>query len=181
MLPIMLQRIQLQECFQQDLTFQHKMRKESMLKMVKKTLNEYTITQFNRFALRIPVRSEIVKRSYTPREMTYGQLKKKIKDTVVNNLDPAPFRTEVNLRISIAFAPLIFGLLGTVLGIRLKKGSQAVGFGISIVVILFYYGLLLLSISLSTRGLVPSFILTWFPNFVTILAGMFLWSRLARQ
>jgi len=96
--------------------------------------NEYTITKFNRFALRIPVRTETAKRSYTPREMTYRQLKAKIKESIVKNLDPAPLRSEVNLRIAIAFAPLIFGLLGTVLGIRLKKGSQAVGFGARILV-----------------------------------------------
>jgi lipopolysaccharide export LptBFGC system permease protein LptF len=143
--------------------------------------SQYTITKFNAFALRIPAKIESEPRVFSPREMTYGELESKIAESHRQNQNPAGLETEENLRVAIAFSPLVFVVLGTVLGIRLRKGSKSVSIGVSLVVILVYYGLFVLMVSLSSQGFLPSFLLTWFPNLLTLAAGGILWRRLAKQ
>lgn len=143
--------------------------------------NEYTITKFSKFALRIPTTIESEQRPLTPRELTYSQLKNKIEESGKNHSDPAPWQTEKDLRIAIAFAPLVFIVLGTTLGIRIKKGNKAIGVGMSVVVILIYYGLYYPMISLASRGFFASSLLTWMPNITALGIGVFLWSRLIKQ
>lgn len=143
--------------------------------------NEYTITRFNRFVLRIAPDMEGQQRTSSPREMTYGELKEKIQSAIKEKAAVAPLKTEYHLRIAVAFAPLVFIAFGTVLGIQLKKGSKSMSVGMSLVVILVYYGLFVLMISLSSQGFFSSFVLTWLPNFITMGAAVLLWARLARQ
>lgn len=143
--------------------------------------SEYTITKFNRFSLRIPTRDESGPPQITPREMDFTQLRAKLKEAAARHLSTAPYTTESNLRIAIAFAPAVFVMLGTALGILFRKGSKSVGIGISVVVILVYYGLFLLSVNLSSRGVLPPVLLTWIPNLIALSAGAAIWRELARQ
>ncbi len=143
--------------------------------------NEYTITKFNRYALRIPVTMDLEKRVPTPRELTFSELQDAIRAQREHNTSPAPYQTERDMRVAIAFAPVFFVFLGAVLGIRLRKGSKAVGIGMSVVVILSYFGLLVLMVPLSSEGLGNSTLLTWIPNLAAGGAGAALWSKLARQ
>jgi lipopolysaccharide export system permease protein len=143
--------------------------------------NEYTITKFNRFSLRIPTKDEGEAPQITPREMDYSQLRAKMKEAAAQNLPVTPFKTESNLRIAISFAPTVFVLLGTALGILFRKGSKSVGIGISIVVILVYYGLFIMSVNLSSRGLFSPAVLTWIPNLIALTVGAAVWRKLARQ
>ncbi len=132
---------------------------------------EYTITKFNKLALRIPANIENVERALTPREMTYSQLQVKIKESVQNHLSSTPLRTENNLRIALSFAPFVFVLLGTGLGVRIKKSSRSAGIGMTLVILLVYYGLLILAISLSSQGFYSPLVLTWIPNLVALAVG----------
>ncbi|MBI3012505.1 MAG: LptF/LptG family permease [Elusimicrobia bacterium] len=143
--------------------------------------NEYTITKFNRLAIRIPSRQEGMERKVTPREMSWSELKQKIRESEESRQNPAPWQTENHLRIAVAFAPLFFVLLGVGLGIRFKRGSKAVGIGMSLIVILVYYGGLMLAVPISSQGTLPPILLTWFPNAVMLLAGAHLVWKVSRQ
>ena len=103
--------------------------------------------------------------------MNYSQLKWEIQRNpnetdLINRL-----LTEIHLRIAIAFAPLAFVILGIGMGVRFKKGAKSISIGLSLVIILLYYGLFIFSVALSSQGFMPPFILTWFPNALTFAVG----------
>lgn len=143
--------------------------------------SEYTITKFNKFSLRIPSKIENEERVKTPREFNYAELQNKVRESIEKNMTPAPWKTERDLRIALAFTPTVFIILGVILGVQLKKGSKSIGIGMSLVIILLYYGLLVLMIPLSSQGLSNTFLLTWTPNLIALFAGLIGWIRLARQ
>ena len=143
--------------------------------------SEYTITKFNKFALRIPARMDQEQRVQTPREMDYAALRAKIRETSMAHADPSPWITERDLRIAIAFAPLAFIVLGIGLGLLFRRGSKSISIGISIVVILLYYGLSMLTISLASQGFLSPLLLTWTPNLCALAAGAWIWRKLATQ
>lgn len=143
--------------------------------------NDYSITQFNRFAVRIPEKTESDERILTPREMTLSQLRGKIREAIEKKEDVAPLLTENHIRIAGAFAPLVFGVLGMALGIQFKKGSKSLSTGLSIVIILIYYGLLMISVSFSVQGKIPPLVSTWIPNITLFALGAYFFRKLLRH
>ncbi|OGR81141.1 MAG: hypothetical protein A2636_01505 [Elusimicrobia bacterium RIFCSPHIGHO2_01_FULL_64_10] len=143
--------------------------------------SQYTITKFNRFALRVPAEMSDEPKSASVREMSVGDLRSGIDESLKKNVSAAPLLTEQNLRIAAGFTPFVFVALGIALGVKLKKGSRSAGIGMSLVVVALYYGLLLLSVSLSNQGAAPAVLLTWVPNAAALAAGAALWRRLAKQ
>lgn len=141
---------------------------------------EYLITKFNRFALRIAPESAKEARNLTPREMTYSQIAKKLSEAREGELNPAPWKTEIHLRTALAAAPTLFAGLGILLGIQLRRSSRAVGIGLSLMIILLYYSILLLSVPVASSGYGPALLLTWLPNFFMMAAIFFLWNRLQK-
>lgn len=90
-------------------------------------------------------------------------------------------QTELHLRNVVAVTPFIFIVLGVALGLKVERGSRAMGFGISLLVVLGYYLLLITGITLSERGTFPSSVALWMPNLVTLgLAALLLW-RVAKR
>ncbi len=142
---------------------------------------QYNIMKFERFSLRIPVQTEEGPRPIAVREMTYAELKEKAAEAVRDHLSPASWRTEVHARIAAAFAPALFILLGTVLGVRVKRGSKSIGVGMSLIVISIYYGLLVFMISVAAQGLYPPMVLAWVPNLMALGIGGALWFKVAAQ
>ncbi|MBI2119596.1 MAG: LptF/LptG family permease [Elusimicrobia bacterium] len=143
--------------------------------------NEYSITKFNKLALRMPTQEEDSLRVFSPREMTLRELKNKMKEEVGKKFNIAPLQTEKHLRISVAFAPFVFIILGTALGVPLKKGGKSVSIGISIIIIVIYYGLLVLSTSLASQGFLFPIFWVWIPNLTALALGLPLLFRLAKQ
>ena len=113
--------------------------------------------------------------------MTFSELRAKARESVENHLSPARWDTEANLRIAIAFAPFLFVLLGIALGVQFKKNSRSIGVGLSLIIIVLYYGLFLFFTSLASQGAFSPLLLTWCPNLIILAAGIFLWRRMARQ
>lgn len=141
---------------------------------------EYLITKFNRFSLRIPQEKKADPRQLTAREMNYTLLKEKMHESVQNHISPAPFQAEIHLRIAIACAAAIFSAVGILLGIQLKKGGRTVSIGVSLLLIIFYYGIFLFVVPIAAEGHLHPFLLIWLPNFFMIASAAFLWIRLAK-
>lgn len=141
---------------------------------------EYLITKFNRFALRIAPQGTREARNFTPREMTYSEITKKLSEVRESGLNPAPWKTEIHLRTALAAAPTLFAGLGILLGIQLRKSGRAVGIGLSLIIILIYYSILLLLVPLASGGYGSALLLTWLPNFFVMATIFFLWKRHAK-
>lgn len=83
------------------------------------------------------------------------------------------YLTEIHKKISISFGVFAFVLLGGIIGIRLKKSSLALGFGISTALFVFYYVLLVLGEQLSDNGIINPAITIWFPNVLTLFLCLY--------
>jgi len=88
---------------------------------------------------------------------------------------------ELHKRFSIPIACLIFGLIGTPLGIRSRRAGKSGGFAISIGLILIYYIFITGGENLGDEGKIPAVLATWTPNLLLGGLGAVLLTRMARQ
>jgi lipopolysaccharide export system permease protein len=79
---------------------------------------------------------------------------------------------ELQKRISISYACLIFGLIGAPLGIRQSRTGRSAGIAISIFVILVYYLVLGTAARLADSGAVTPITATWIPNGLITVAAI---------
>jgi len=94
-------------------------------------------------------------------------------------------RTELRLsvekhkRIAIAFAPLVFGLVGVPLGLQSNRSGKGAGFALALGISLVYYLLLSISSTLAGKGMVPTVIALWVPNCCFLIGGSYFLHRTA--
>ena len=87
------------------------------------------------------------------------------------------YRIEIASRFALALAPLVFFLVGAPLGVVLDKRGRSAGFGISLLIIFFYYGLTIsgMVICKKYQQLFPWSIFA--PALLTGVAGLWLWKQ----
>jgi len=91
--------------------------------------------------------------------------------------DPITFRKaiiELNRRLALPFAVVVFSILGLPLGVVTKKGGKSVGFVISLVIFLIYFILFSQGIAFSESGHLPAFMGPWVSNLAFLVLGLFL-------
>ncbi len=97
---------------------------------------------------------------------------------------PADFareaRVELNKRVAIPAAAVVFALVGFPLGIRNRRGGKGYGLTASVALVVAYYVLLNNGELLATGGKVPVAVGMWLPNLALLLLGAFLFRRAAR-
>ena len=81
---------------------------------------------------------------------------------------------EIQSKISLPFVCLVFGLIGSALGLRPQNTTKATGFGICVALIFSYYLLSFVSESMGIWGLVTPVMAAWLPNILGLLAGTWL-------
>jgi lipopolysaccharide export system permease protein len=73
---------------------------------------------------------------------------------------------ELNRRLAIPFACLIFGFLGPAFCTRIGKTGRLGGFSFSLSILIFYYVLLIMGESLAKAQRIPPFWGGWIPNII---------------
>lgn len=86
----------------------------------------------------------------------------------------------IHQKIALPFACIVFGLVGSALGIRPQRTSKATGFGISVLVIFAYYMLMSVGDALGLSGAAPPQLAAWLPNLFGLAVGIWLLFRLNR-
>ncbi len=86
----------------------------------------------------------------------------------------------IHQKIALPFACLVFGLVGSALGIRPQRTSKATGFGISVLVIFAYYLLMSMGDALGLSGVMPPQLAAWLPNVFGFGVSFWLLFRLNR-
>ncbi|MGE3062883.1 MAG: LptF/LptG family permease [bacterium] len=89
--------------------------------------------------------------------------------------------TEIHKKFSISFGVFAFVLLGSIIGISLKKSSLALGFTISTVLFVIYYMMLVLGEQMADKGAANPAVSIWFPNYITLLVCAILIYRLMNR
>jgi len=84
------------------------------------------------------------------------------------------YLVEINKKISMPFACIIFMLIGTPIGVMSKKGGIAQGAVTSILFFLIYYVFLIGGEELADMAIISPFIAMWAPNFLLLGVGIYL-------
>jgi LPS export ABC transporter permease LptG len=84
----------------------------------------------------------------------------------------------LNRRSALSLAPLVFSLLGAILGLRIRRGGKSAGVLLTIIVVIFYYLLSLLGESLARAGTMSPYIGPWLATiFILALSLLFLFVK----
>ena len=83
-----------------------------------------------------------------------------------------------HLKLSTAFTPLLFALLGIPLGLAVRKGSRAAALGGAVMIALVgYYPLVMLAGALAANGALAPVVAAWMPNVALALPGAWLFNH----
>ena len=89
------------------------------------------------------------------------------------------FSIEKHKRIAIAFAPLVFALVGVPLGLQSSRSGKGAGFSLALAIALVYYLLLSIASTIAGKGVIPVAIALWLPNVCFICGGSYFLHRTA--
>lgn len=95
--------------------------------------------------------------------MTFSELLEKIRQPRQVRMHPN-YVTEFHKKFSIPFASLIFVLIATPLGIRVRRSGRFSGFSLSFALALTYYLLFVLAETLGDKGRISPALSVWIPN-----------------
>jgi len=118
------------------------------------------------------------------REMTFRDLRElvqrfdrgeKVEDPRVQQ--PVTYRLELQRRLALPVAPLLFALVGVPLGLRRARGARSWGALLCIAVVFGYYTLLSVSQFLGGDGVIPPVAALWLPNLAFAALAAFLLLR----
>lgn len=97
-----------------------------------------------------------------------------------NQREVRKMRLRLQQKLSLPFACLAFGIVGATMGVRPQRTSRAAGFGVSLIIIVSYYLLIILGQALYQFGVFNAFFAGWLPTIAALSAGLFLLIRLNR-
>lgn len=116
-----------------------------------------------------------------PEEMTIRELSGFINLKKKMGVAVTDFLIQLNMKLAIPFASLVFALLGAPLGISPRRASSSIGLGLSIIVIFLYYILTFLSLAIGELNIISPALAAWLPNLITAGVGWYILSRKAVQ
>ncbi len=142
------------------------------------------VMQFSRQEFRIPQTPlDIASQSRDETQMNIAQISDYLRLLREANNTNEIRKMEVRLqqKLSLPFVCLVFGLVGSALGIvPNQRTSRATGFGISVLIIFTYYLLSFVSGALGINGTIPPLLAGWFPALLGGGIGVYLLTRAAR-
>jgi lipopolysaccharide export system permease protein len=130
-------------------------------------------TRFDRLvvALRRTPR-EIALPQREPSEMSIRELRSTIQVLRRSRQNTSRYATEVQSKFAVPASAALFALLAAPLGLRPHRGGTSIGFGLTIVVLVAYYIMLSLTLTLGQGGRLPPVLAAWLPDVVLAAVGI---------
>lgn len=122
-----------------------------------------------------------------PREMTIGQLSDVVAYAEaggdLNHLrrnDPVKYQLQIQRRIALPFAPLLFAFIGGALGLTPRRGTRSWAAFLCTSLVFGYYSMLSIGEMLAVERVISPYIALWIPNVAFSVAAVFLLVRARR-
>jgi lipopolysaccharide export system permease protein len=90
------------------------------------------------------------------------------------------FQIRIQQKLALPFVCLIFGIIGSAVGIRPQRGGKATSFGMSLLLIFAYYIIITVMGAMGEVGYLSPFLAGWIPNMLGIGVGVYLLTKTAR-
>jgi lipopolysaccharide export system permease protein len=115
-------------------------------------------------------------------EMSIAQAQEYLKILKLGGNEKRIRKLEVRIqeKIALPFVCLVFGLIGSALGLRPQNTNKATSFGICVGLIFSYYLLSFMTSSLGIWGVLSPLMAAWLPNLLGLAAGSVLLFQSAR-
>ncbi len=107
-------------------------------------------------------------------KMSYNKLNLKNDKIATLKSDVRKYQVEIHKKYAIAFACVIFVLIGAPIGMMTKTSGVGMSFSVSAIVFLIYYGALTLGEELADKGVVSPFLAMWISNIIFSIIGVYL-------
>jgi lipopolysaccharide export system permease protein len=91
------------------------------------------------------------------------------------------YMIEYHKKYSLAFACLVFAMVGAPLGVMARRGGFGAGAALSLFFFVLYWVLMIGGEKIAERGLFMPVISVWLPNAILTAAGMFMMYRLSHS
>jgi lipopolysaccharide export system permease protein len=117
---------------------------------------------------------EIVPARRDPAEMTIQELRQEITRLQAAGGNVVRYAVNLQLKLALPVSSVIFALLAVPLGLRPHRSGRSTGLGLTVLVILGYYLIMSITITLGERGQLPPVWAAWFPNLTVAFAGLYL-------
>ena len=100
---------------------------------------------------------------------------KKLYKETGNVSEARKMSVRIQEKFTLPCACIVFGLIGSSLGSKSNiRATKSQGFGLSVILILFYYVLSFVSSSFGVKGLIPPILSAWIPVIISLSGGIFL-------
>ena len=116
-----------------------------------------------------------------PREMNIPELRREIERLDKEKINTVPLYIEIHNKLALAFSNFIFVLIGIPIAIKTHRREKSINFGLTMVLFLIYWAIMLGGVACSIRNLVPPWIGIWTANILLFVAGIFLFIKAARK
>lgn len=106
-------------------------------------------------------------------------LSQRIEQMQENRASFNDYMIEYHKKYSLAFACLVFAVVGAPLGVMARRGGFGAGAALSLFFFVLYWMLLIGGEKIAERGVLAPAIVVWFPNLMLTAAGLFMMYRLS--
>jgi lipopolysaccharide export system permease protein len=114
-------------------------------------------------------------------QLSFFKLREQINKRKKTGQDTIKLQVELFVKTSLPFACFIFMLLGAPMGLNPQRKSNAVGIGISLLIVMLYYMLMALGEWLGIINVVPPLLAAWLPNILIGIVGLYLLIKKSRD
>ncbi len=109
-----------------------------------------------------------------PQEMTIAEIRHRLAQMPPGDPQRASWAVEMDKKIAIPFACLVFAVIGCPLGALTRRGGRLAGFLFAILLIFNYYILLSVGETYGDRGSLAPWLSMWLPNLEILALGAWL-------